>query len=209
MAYNRVNNRRTRYRCAVAAALLSVGSLAGCATSGMSTVYYNVPGTTVEQITEQISSRGPQNGHAIGTAETRMTPKIITINKNGQCQIASAEVQLGMRITLPRWTELHKADARTKTAFEELGKHVRWHEQQHVDISNRYVVLIEERLMRIPPQKNCRKALDKAREVFKQGFKEHNEAQLAFDESERDAIRSRLEALHDNRRELPPFPEVL
>lgn len=186
-------------------ALVSLALLAGCTTSGMSTVYYKVPGTTVEQITEQISRRGPQNGHAIGTTETRMTPKIGTVYNNGQCSIISADVQLSMRITLPKWTELHKADQRTVTVFEALGDHVKWHEQQHVNISNRYVDIIEERLLSIPPQKSCRRILDMARDVFTAGFKEHNKAQLAFDESERDAIRQRLEGLQDLK-ELPPYP---
>jgi len=199
----RVNPISSRMRAA--GAVLCLAMLAGCTTSGMSTVYYNVPGTTVEQISQQISRRGPQNGHAIGTAETRMTPKIVTVYRNGECRVASAQVQLGMKVTLPRWTELDKADQKTVTAFEALGEHVKWHEQQHVDISNRYVAIIEQRIMQIPPQKTCQRTLDEARQVFKEGFEEHNKAQLAFDESERDAIRKRLEALH-RLKDLPAYP---
>ncbi len=195
-------------RLRAVAAVVCLALLAGCSTFGMSTVYYNVPGTTVEQITEQISRRGPQNGHAIGTAETRMSPKIVTLYDNGACRITSAEVKLGMKVTLPQWTELHKADQRTQTAFEALGDHVRWHEQQHVNISNRYVKIIEERLLQVPPQKTCQKTLELARHVFEQGFKEHNKAQLAFDESEREPIRRRLESLN-RLKDLPTYNDLI
>jgi predicted secreted Zn-dependent protease len=169
--------------------------LAGCTTGGLSTVYYNVPGTTVEQISEQIARRGPQSGHAIGTSETRMTPHITTTYSDGQCRIVSAEIKLDIKVTLPRWTELDKADQRTRNSFQGLSEHVEWHEQQHVRISRQYARLLEEKLLAMKPESSCRLILRKAREIFRQGFEDHNRAQLAFDDEERPAIEKRLSSL--------------
>lgn len=181
----------------IAALTVGLAVLTACTTSnsGLTTVYYTVPGTTVEQINEQIARRGPQNGHAIGTTETRMTPRVRTRRINGTCQIEEADVALDLTVTLPQWSELGKADGRTRSAFERLSDHVEWHEQQHVEISQDYSARIEKALTEIPPQKTCRELMTKARALFKSMFEKHNDAQRAFDASERRAIEKRLRSL--------------
>lgn len=177
---------------------LGLTTVTACTTteSGLRTVYYNVPGTTVEQINEQITRRGPQNGHAIGTTETRMTPRVKAVREEeGDCRIDSADVALDLIVTLPQWSELNKAEPRTRSAFERLGAHVEWHEQQHVEISQRYAKKIETELAQMPAQKTCREAMNNARARFKELFEEHNQAQEAFDASERKAIERRLRSL--------------
>ncbi|MCY6380056.1 DUF922 domain-containing protein [Hoeflea prorocentri] len=163
--------------------------------SGLTTVYYKVPGTTVEQINEQIARRGPQNGHAIGTTETKMTPKVKTVREGDTCRIESADIDLDLLVTLPEWSELNRADGRTRSAFEALSRHVVWHEQQHVEISKKHSRLIEEALVAIPPQKTCRQLMTKARMTFRTMFEQHNNEQRAFDAAEREAIERRLRSL--------------
>lgn len=175
--------------------VLTVVTACASSGSGLKTVYYNVPGTTAEQINAQISRRGPQNGHAIGTAETRMTPKVKTVRENGACRIETADVALKLIVTLPDFSDLNRADAKTRVAFEGLREHVEWHEQQHVEISQRYAKKIETELTQMQAQETCREAMDKARVRFKELFEEHNRAQEAFDESERKPIERRLRAL--------------
>ncbi|MEX3009946.1 DUF922 domain-containing protein [Hoeflea sp. TYP-13] len=179
------------------AAVLGLFTLTACTTSnsGLTTVYYKVPGTTVEQINEQIARRGPQNGHAIGTTETRMTPKVRTRRENGKCRIEHAEVGLDLKVTLPRWSELNKADGKTRSAFERLSEHVVWHEQQHVEISQKHARKIEEALTKVPPQESCRQLMVKARALFKSMFEKHNNEQRGFDAAERTAIERRLRSL--------------
>ncbi|MCP4314727.1 MAG: DUF922 domain-containing Zn-dependent protease [Hyphomicrobiales bacterium] len=176
---------------------LGLMTLTACTTSnsGLTMVYYKVPGTTVEQINQQIARRGPQNGHAIGTTETRMTPRVRTRRENDNCKIENAEVSLDLTVTLPQWSELAKADRKTRSAFEKLSEHVEWHEQQHVEISQRYAQKIEKTLTEIPPQKSCRQLMVKARAVFKSMFEKHNNEQRGFDASERKAIERRLRSL--------------
>ena len=178
-------------------AMVGLLALSACTStsSGLTTVYYKVPGTTVEQINEQIARRGPQNGHAIGTTETRMTPKVKTVRDGDTCRIESADIDLDLLVTLPEWSELNKADGRTRSAFEALSKHVVWHEQQHVEISKKHSRLIEEALVAIPPQKTCRQLMTKARTEFRSMFEEHNREQRAFDAAEREAIERRLRSL--------------
>lgn len=177
--------------------VLALVGLSACTStsSGLTTVYYKVPGTTASQINEQIARRGPQNGHAIGTTETRMTPRVKTVREGDTCRIETAEIDLDLLVTLPEWSELNRADGRTRSAFEALSKHVEWHEQQHVDISKKHKSLIENSLVAIPPQKSCRQLMTKARALFRAMFEEHNREQRAFDASEREAIERRLRSL--------------
>ena len=176
---------------------VSLSVLAACTStkSGVTTVYYNVPGTTVEQINQQIAIRGPQDGHAIGTTETRMTPKVRTVRRDGECRIESADVLLELKVTLPRWAEIDKADSRTRFGLAGLSRHVEEHEQVHVEISQKYAKKIEDALLAMPPQKSCRVLINKARAEFKSLFEEHNDEQRAFDASEREAIERRLAEL--------------
>lgn len=180
-----------------AALMVCLSILAACNSTkpGVTTVYYNVPGTTVEQINQQIAIRGPQDGHAIGTTETRMTPKVRTVRKDGLCRIDSAEVLLELKVTLPRWGDIDRADSQTRAGFAGLSRHVEEHEQVHVDISQKYAKKIEKALLAMPPQKSCRVLIDNARTRFKDLFQEHNQEQRAFDARERNAIERRLRAL--------------
>lgn len=177
--------------------MFCLSMLAACTSTkpGVTTVYYNVPGTTVEQINQQIAIRGPQDGHAIGTTETRMTPKVRTVRRNGKCRIESAEVLLELKVTLPRWADIDKADSQTRAGFAGLGRHVEEHEQVHVEISQKYATKIEKALLATPPQESCRVLIDNARATFKDLFQEHNQEQRAFDARERNAIERRLRAL--------------
>ena len=184
-------------RFAQAAAFLTLLTLVACSRSkpGVTTVYYNVPGTTVEYINQQIAIRGPQNGHAIGTTETRMTPKVRTIREDGECRIESVQVVFELKVTLPRWMDLDRADRRTRTGFAALATHVEDHEQRHVEISQKYARKIEATLIAMPPEKTCRTLISKARAKFRQVFERHNQAQRDFDAAEREAIERRLAAL--------------
>ncbi|MCR9135426.1 MAG: DUF922 domain-containing Zn-dependent protease [Alphaproteobacteria bacterium] len=192
-----VSGSRVRKWTAPAAVILSLSVLAACTStkSGVTTVYYNVPGTTVEEINQQIAIRGPQDGHAIGTTETRMTPKVRTVRRDGKCKIDSVDVLLELKVTLPRWAELDKADRQTRAGFAGLGRHVEEHEQVHVEISQEYAEKIEKTLLAMPANKSCRVLINNARTKFKDLFQEHNQAQRAFDARERSAIERRLRAL--------------
>lgn len=177
--------------------IFSLSLLAACTSTkpGVTTVYYTVPGTTADQINQQIAIRGPQDGHAIGTTETRMTPKVRTLRRNAECKIDSADVLLELKVTLPRWADIDKADTRTRAGFAGLSRHVEEHEQVHVEISQKYARKIENALLAMPPQKSCRVLINNARAKFKNIFQQHNEEQRAFDAKERAAIERRLAAL--------------
>ncbi len=193
----RLRKPKVRAWITAGALTVSLSVLSACTSTkpGVTTVYYNVPGTTVEQINQQIAIRGPQDGHAIGTTETRMTPKVRTVRKDGQCRIESADVLLELKVTLPRWAEINKADSRTRFGLAGLSRHVEEHEQVHVEISQKYAKIIENALLAMPPEKNCRVLINKARAKFKSLFEEHNDEQRAFDASEREAIERRLAEL--------------
>jgi predicted secreted Zn-dependent protease len=177
--------------------IVSLCMLAACTSTkpGVTTVYYTVPGTTVEQINEQIAIRGPQDGHAIGTTETRMTPKVRTVYQDGKCRINSVDVLLELKVTLPRWADLDKADRRTRSGYTGLSRHVEEHEQRHVEISQKYAKRIEQVLLKMPPQKKCRELIADARAKFKSLFEDHNQEQRNFDAAERKEIERRLSSL--------------
>ena len=124
-----------------------------------------------------------------------MTPKVRTIREDGECRIESVQVVLELKVTLPRWMDLDRADSRTRTGFAALATHVEEHEQRHVEISQEYARKIEDTLLAMPPEKTCRQLISKARAKFREVFEQHNQAQRDFDIQEREAIERRLSAL--------------
>lgn len=82
--------------------------------------YFNIRGTTFEQIEKDLSNRGP---HVKSTGlrhpgATRMnfTTKIGYANDGRYCRIVSADTVVKARVILPRWKPRGRVDARTESS---------------------------------------------------------------------------------------------
>ena len=154
-------------------------ALSAC--QSVETVYYDAGGTTVEQAFRSVGRHGPDRGKAIGQTQVSMSMDLWTVESDKDCRIAKAEINLELKVILPRWTELDKTDAANRAHLKNLAKYVKDHEHTHVQIAKRFQRQIQRDVNKIPPAKTCKILENEAKRVFRQGMRVHDSAQNQFD----------------------------
>ncbi|MBW8639516.1 DUF922 domain-containing Zn-dependent protease [Hoeflea sp. WL0058] len=170
---------QTRSPALRVAVIALAAALSAC--QSVETEYYDAGGTTVEQAFRSVGRHGPDRGRAIGQTEVAMSMDFWTLESDTDCRIVKAEVNLELKVILPRWTELDKTDAANRANLKNLAKYVKDHEHTHVQIAKRFQRQIQRDVNRIPPAKTCKIVENEARKVFRQGMRVHDSAQIQFD----------------------------
>lgn len=162
--------------------------VAACSTTGASvtTDYYAVSGATSGQLDKALRRNGPMNGHALAMAAIRFVPVSVLQEQSAKgCRFRTASFKVEAAITLPKWKNRNESkDAELRRAWDNLARYAKIHEETHVKIAKLYADRLGREVKALAPQANC-EALDKmAAKVVKQVSREHNKAQLLFDEIE-------------------------
>ncbi len=169
-------------------------ALSGCMSSSagsrseVSVGYYNVKGTSFEELDKEIALHGPVVsgvGKAIASTRVRMLPDIRYDTSAGKCRVSSAKIRVRADITLPRLTDRGRVDRKLGRAFSNIEEYARQHEAVHVQIAEDHAAMAEERILRLPAQQSCESLSAQAASVFRKVMEKHEAAQLAFDEQER------------------------
>ncbi|OXT02414.1 hypothetical protein B7H23_05815 [Notoacmeibacter marinus] len=183
----------SRNRLVVATLLFGLSLLAGgCATTNVSTSYYDISGTSSKELDREINRKGPttHQGKAIATAAISMKPLAFDLDRRGgRCSIRRVKFGIDANITLPRWREeaLTK-DKNLRRNWKGFAAYARAHEEAHVEIAKAFVRLLEKELLAIPPQPTCEALKTRSRRITKRLGRLHEEAQNAFDASEKTRI---------------------
>lgn len=158
--------------------------------------YFNIRGTTFEQIEKDLSNRGP---HVKSTGlrhpgATRMnfTTKIGYANDGRYCRIVSADTVVKARIILPRWKPRGRVDPEDRIFWDTLFADIKRHEDRHVEIAKAHARELEQALKKPARFKDCDAAAAKAREITSKTLARHDRAQLEFDRVETINFESRL-----------------
>lgn len=182
-----------RYQTFLAACLFGLGvAAAGCSTTNVSTSYYDISGENSKELDQEISRKGPttHQGKAIATAAISMKPLALDLDRRqGRCSIRRAKFGIDANITLPRWREeaLTK-DRDLRRNWKGFAAYARAHEEAHIEIAKAFVRLLEKELEAIPPQPTCGALKARSRKITRRLARLHEEAQNAFDASEKKRI---------------------
>jgi len=175
-----------------AALAFSVFLFAGCVSSqdraAVNVDYYNVQGTSFEELDRQIALHGPTVagvGRAIASARIRMVPDIRYTTRSGKCRVSGARVSVIADITLPRLADRNKVDGDLRNVFSNIEEYARLHEAVHVDIAERYAERAENRISSLKPRPDCDALKENVQSTFASVMQEHEAAQQAFDARER------------------------
>ena len=162
--------------------------LAGCTSvpgSGVSVDFYNVRGTTPEQIDASIRRDGPNEGHALAVARIRMIPDVkYGRASNGACRYSRARIGVNAAVTLPRFTDRRRVDPNLRRAIDNLDEYARFHEAVHVAIAEEYASRIGSALRNLPAEPSCSELDGKAATISRALLEEHDRTQRKFDEDE-------------------------
>ncbi|MEL6504626.1 MAG: DUF922 domain-containing protein [Pseudomonadota bacterium] len=177
--------------------LVAVAFLSSCTSlqdDRVSVDYYNISGDTTAALDQDIRRKGPRlNGgrHAVAVARIKMVPNItFTPAGTDRCTITAAKVAVDARVTLPRWVGRAKANKKLGRAWDSIDRYTRAHEAVHVDIAFSFARRIERELLLMPNLGTCEALKLRSRVVIDKLLREHNAAQIAFDEREQRRFRN-------------------
>ena len=172
-------------RLAAIATFVALGACTTVPGSGVSVDYYNVRGTTANQIDGEIRRRGPNNGHALAVARIRMIPEVQYDQRaNGRCRYRVARIGVAAAITLPRFIDRNRTDNDLRQAIDNLDEYARFHEAVHVAIAEEYADRIGRNIRSLPYAPSCTALDAQAATISRTLLREHDAAQKKFDRDE-------------------------
>lgn len=170
---------------------VTAAGLGGCATSSKTLVtldYYQVGGTTLEQIDKEIKDKGPRlNGsvHAVAISNIQMIPDVSFISTGDGCAVRRARIKVKANVILPRWKNRQTADDKLGQTWDNLDRYTRLHEATHVAIADKHARRLEQELETIRIRRSCEAAGKLAKKTIDKAMKAHEHEQLDFDSSEK------------------------
>jgi predicted secreted Zn-dependent protease len=150
--------------------------------------YFSIGGSTLEEIENELTLRGPQvkstGKRHPGATQMEFTSRLTYAEKNGRCWIADAKVNMRAKVTLPRWKPRAKTDGDVRLIWETLASDIKRHEESHIVIARNYARELEQSLKAIRRQKTCAAVAAKAQAVQTSVLARHDAAQDRFDKIE-------------------------
>ncbi|HEY6630218.1 MAG TPA: DUF922 domain-containing protein [Rhizobiaceae bacterium] len=150
--------------------------------------YYSVGGTTLDELEDELNSRGPHvkstGRRHPGATQMQFNTRLGYSEKKGSCRVTEATVTVKAKVILPRWRQRGKAEQDVRVIWDTLSSDIKRHEEQHVEIAQRHARELERKLLRLGRQKNCAIAAEKAKATADRILARHDRAQAKFDEVE-------------------------
>lgn len=150
--------------------------------------YYDVRGTSFEELDQNIALHGPVVegvGKAIASTSVRMVPDISYGMRGGQCEVVRARIRVQANVTLPKLRDINRAKQEMRGAFSNIERYARLHEAVHVAIADEHAEAAEKAIAELPPRPNCDRLRNDIVQVIDKMQVAHNRAQLRFDEEEK------------------------
>ena len=175
-------------RLILALALAALAWPAAAASLAKTYSYFSIGGSTLEEIQQQLDVRGPKvkttGRRHPGATQMEFTSKVGYAERDGGCAIAKANVTVKAKIILPRWTRPGRAEEDVRLVWDTLSSDIKRHEESHVVIAKNHARLLEQALLAIGKQRDCKTAQAKAKEVTQTILAKHDRAQVEFDRVE-------------------------
>ncbi|MEO3385741.1 DUF922 domain-containing protein [Mesorhizobium sp. CAU 1741] len=158
--------------------------------------YFQIGGTTLEEIEGELQRRGPhvESTGARHPGATRMefSTRITYHERGGLCSVAKARVTVKAEMILPRWNRRRSADGDTRFVWDALSSDIRRHEESHITIAKNHARELEDALTDIFNYRGCDAAQQKAEATRASILAKHDRAQLEFDRIENVNFEKRL-----------------
>jgi predicted secreted Zn-dependent protease len=126
------------------------------------TEYYDIRGTTWEELKREIDAKGPEGWW--GTAQSSIGYKIgLREDKaSGQCIPHSIQATVASKVRLPAWANRFEGNTRLQGYWDNVLRTLDLHERGHVKISFEGAQEIERALKAIAPRADCSELMGEA-----------------------------------------------
>lgn len=173
---------------ALAALVMCLAGHAGAADIRKSITWFNIGGTTADDLDRELSRRGPLTRNTgarhPGATEIKFGGDITYVEKEGRCSTGPVTVKLTTRLILPRWTNRKRADSELGMIWDTLSADIKRHEERHAEIARNHARDLEKRLRALRPQKDCRSLEALVSATTREVMDSHDREQLHFDQVE-------------------------
>jgi len=145
--------------------------------------YYDIGGSSVPTLWQNISARGPTTGVTpwAGHARWLVSWTFGWREDETGCRIERAATHLEIRYTLPRWADRDKAESTLRAKWDRFSEALLLHEQGHGAHGRRAAVRIEMALLEVPIQTTCQELARTADETARAIIAEEAAHDRAYD----------------------------
>lgn len=150
--------------------------------------YFQIGGTTAADIDDELARKGPfteatGNRHP-GATQIRFGGDLTYTKRGKQCAVEDATVTLDTKIILPRWKNRKRATPEMAMIWDALAADIKRHEERHAEIARQHAKLLEKRLLKLRPERDCDRLQAKVTKVTDEVTRAHDMAQVEFDRIE-------------------------
>ena len=161
--------------------------------------YFTVAGTTLDELEQQLSMRGPQvkstGRRHPGATQMQFTTKLGFGEKNGYCRVTQAKVLVRAKVILPRWGQRSRAEQDVRVVWDTLSSDIKRHEEGHVVIARNNARDLEKALLALDRKKTCEAVSANAKALADKMLAKHDKEQEYFDRVEGINFQRRLTRL--------------
>jgi predicted secreted Zn-dependent protease len=158
--------------------------------------YFQIGGTTAADLDDELSRKGPftqatGNRHP-GATQIRFGGDLTYTKRGARCAVEDVTVTLETKIILPRWKNRKRASAEMAMIWDALSADIKRHEERHAEIARQHAKLLESRLMKLRPERDCDRLQEKVSAVTDEVTQAHDAAQVRFDRIESRNFQDRM-----------------
>jgi predicted secreted Zn-dependent protease len=161
---------------------------AGAANLAKTYSYFNIEGSTLDQLERELSTRGPQvrstGRRHPGATQMQFTTRLTYEESRGYCRVGKATVTVTAKVILPRWNHRGRASTDVRHIWETLSRDIKRHEESHVVIAKNHAAEIERELQKLPRSRTCEALAAKASAATERILEKHDRKQSEFDRVE-------------------------
>jgi predicted secreted Zn-dependent protease len=146
--------------------------------------YFDIRGSTARELRDHLSRVGPVGETGMrsdGYTEYRIAWRYGMTSKDGRCRAHDIEVDLDVRMLLPRWNPPSRASASLLATWNRFSEVLREHEDGHHRIAKAAAQEVRRKLARAGKARDCRALEAKMTAAANKVLSEYREKQAEFD----------------------------
>jgi predicted secreted Zn-dependent protease len=122
------------------------------------TVYYNVQGTSADELRTQLNKLGVKESDGktyYGYTNWNVSWRYLSGSDRTNCRITSVQTTVRIKFTFPKWIDRSKAPDELRQKWDKYITALERHERRHRDIAAEAAVQIERAIAGMKPRGSC------------------------------------------------------
>jgi predicted secreted Zn-dependent protease len=152
------------------------------------TRFYGISGDSPRELAEQMNRKGPYSREyrrrVWATAARETTWKVSHRTHKGKCRVNKATIKMQIIYTLPQLRHEHRKKRSLQRVWSAMSAILKRHEEGHGRLYRQLASEMKTRLLRLKPQRNCRKLEQEASALVKSLFKQDKQRNERFERKE-------------------------